>query len=68
MATLADKIRCERKILAMVADQGLPKPDEVEHGYTCIWVIWHEPKVALRIDIDKDPDFDYDAQAERVRR
>jgi hypothetical protein len=56
MATLAQKIKCEQKVRAMIESSGLPEPDEIEYGYTCIWVIWEEPKLALRIDIDTDPE------------
>jgi hypothetical protein len=60
MATLAQKIKCEQKVRAMLDSNGLPEPDEIEYGYTCIWVIWQESKLALRIDIDPDPDYDYE--------
>jgi hypothetical protein len=62
MATLQQKVKCERKMRSIIEASGLPEPDEVEYGYTCIWVIWNEPKVALRIDIDEDPDLDYESQ------
>jgi hypothetical protein len=65
MATQAQKLRCEQKVRAMLEAQGLPEPDEIEHGYTCIWLIWQEPKLALRIDIDEDPEFDYERQEPR---
>jgi hypothetical protein len=62
MATMAQKIACEKKFRAIVSRTDLPEPDRIEYGCTCIWVIWEEPKVAVRVDIDVDPDFDYDAQ------
>jgi hypothetical protein len=62
MATMAEKIECERKMRSMLARTDLPEPDRIEYGCTCIWVIWEEPKVAVRVDIDIDPDFDYDGE------
>ena len=47
----------------MIERGGLPEPDEIDYGSTCIWVIWHESKLALRIDIDPDPDYDYEQSA-----
>jgi hypothetical protein len=53
MATLAQKKAAEAEARAMLEDHGLPQPDEVEYGYTCIRLIWHEEKLALVIDIDE---------------
>lgn len=65
MATLAEKLRCERRVRSMIAESGMPEPDEIEYGYTCIWVLWNEPKVALRIDIDEAGGEDGEIEAER---
>lgn len=53
MATLAQKISCEQKVRAIIERGGLPEPDEIEYGSTCIWVLWYEPKLALQIDVDR---------------
>jgi hypothetical protein len=55
MATLNEKIRCERDAREFVKKYGLPEPDHVEYGHTCIRLFWEEPKTVLVIDID-DPD------------
>ena len=55
MATLAQKIECERNAREMLRREGLPEPDAIEYGYTCIRLIWAESKVALVVEIDKPP-------------
>lgn len=52
MATLKQKIRCERDAREFCLEYGLSEPDHIEYGYTCIRLFWDEPKVALVIDID----------------
>ena len=37
----------------MIAENGLPEPDDIEYGFTCIRVLWNDPKVALVVDIDQ---------------
>lgn len=56
MATLQEKIKAERAGRAMLERGGLPQPDHVEYGYTCIRFLWDEQKVALVIEIDKPPE------------
>ena len=56
MATLEQKIAAERSGRAMLEQGGLPPPDAVEYGYTCIRFFWEEPKVMLVIEIDKPPE------------
>jgi hypothetical protein len=56
MATLEQKIQAETRVRELIAQSDLPKPDEVEYGFTCIRLFWHEPKVCLVIDIDPRPD------------
>lgn len=56
MATLAEKIACERDARAMLEREGLPAPDRVEYGHTCIRLLWHQAKVCLTIDIDEPPE------------
>jgi hypothetical protein len=56
MATLKQKIQAEQSGRAMLEKGGLPPPDAVEYGYTCIRFFWNEAKVVLIIDIDEPPD------------
>ncbi len=56
MATLAQKIAAETAVREMIAEHGLPEPDDIEYGITCIRVLWNEPKLALVVDIDPPPD------------
>jgi hypothetical protein len=53
MATLKQKIDAERKLRVLLRDEGLPAPDEVEYGSTCIRFLWHESKACVVVDIDE---------------
>ena len=55
MATLKQKIEAERRVRELLEHAQLPPPDDVEYGYTCIRVFWHETKTVLVIDIDEPP-------------
>ncbi len=55
MATLREKIAAEQDARAMLDDHGLPQPDEVEYGYTCIRLFWHEAKACMIVQIDEPP-------------
>ncbi len=35
---------------------GMPQPDEVEYGFGCIRLFFHETKTVVVVDIDEDPD------------
>lgn len=65
MATLAQKIETEKPMRDLLEDGGLPQPDYVENGFTCIRLFFNEAKVVVVIDIDDpgdtDPDVDTDA-------
>jgi hypothetical protein len=63
VATLRQKILTERRMRELLEDEGLPAPDEVEYGYGCIRLLFHEPKTALVIDID-EPDEDDNPEPE----
>jgi hypothetical protein len=39
MATLAQKIKAETMVREMIAENGLPEPDDIEYGFTCIRVL-----------------------------
>lgn len=56
VATLAKKIAAEERAIAMLADYGLPEPDAVEYGDTCIRLFWHEQKVCVVVQIDEPPE------------
>lgn len=53
MATLAQKIAAEQHARAVLEDHGLPQPDVVEYGYTCVRLLWHDEKLCLVIDIEE---------------
>ncbi len=55
MATLKQKVEAEVRTRELIEEHGLPKPDAIEYGCTCIRVFWHEPKTVLVIDIDEPP-------------
>ena len=50
-ATLRHKRTVEQDARALLDDHGLPQPDEVEYGDTCIRLLWREQKLVLVIDI-----------------
>ncbi len=56
MATLSQKIAAEQDARAMLDDHGLPQPDEVEYGHTCVRLFFHEEQVVLIVQIDEPPE------------
>lgn len=56
MATLTQKIKCERNAREMLRRGGLPEPDRVEYGHTCIRLFWEDSKLVLVVDIDEPPE------------
>jgi hypothetical protein len=54
MATLAQKIEAEKRMRELLEENGLPQPDYVEYGFTCIRLIFNRTKHVIVIDID-DP-------------
>jgi hypothetical protein len=34
----------------LITGAGLPQPDEVEYGETCIWLVWHDHKLVVSVD------------------
>ena len=65
MATLKQKIEAEASGRKMLADGGLPQPDDVEYGHTCIRFLWNDQKVALIIEIDEPPE-DFETVGEYI--
>lgn len=55
MATLQQKIQAEARMRELIEEHGLPKPDAIEYGHTCIRVYWHETKTVVVVDIDDPP-------------
>ncbi|MGI8411634.1 MAG: hypothetical protein ACR2LV_02925 [Solirubrobacteraceae bacterium] len=53
MATLKQKIAAERGLRELLEHNGLPQPDEIEYGYTCIRFLWHQTKAVVVVDIDE---------------
>ena len=56
MASLRQKIAAEHSVRELLEKNGLPEPDEVEYGYGCVRLLFHEPKTALIVDIDEPED------------
>jgi hypothetical protein len=71
MATLRQKIQCETHVRELLEEHGLPEPDGVEYGHTCIRLFFDEPKVVLVVDIDEPPPgyeegvYDYEQEPDR---
>ena len=58
MATLGQKIEAEIRMRKLLEEYGLPGPDHVEYGFTCIRLIFEETKTVVVIDIDEPEDAD----------
>jgi len=56
MATLAEKIRAEKRMRDLLREGGLPQPDYVEYGYTCIRLFFMDTKTVVVVDIDEPPE------------
>ena len=56
MASLAQKIEAENRMRELLEESGLPQPDHVEYGYTCIRLFFHATKQVVVIDIDEPED------------
>ncbi|HEY5431295.1 MAG TPA: hypothetical protein VIK04_19425 [Solirubrobacteraceae bacterium] len=50
--TLAAKIEAEHRMRELLRSEGMPQPDEVEYGYTCVRFLFHESKTCVVIDLD----------------
>jgi hypothetical protein len=53
MATMAQKIEAEKRIRDLLEQGGLPQPDYVEYGFTCIRLFFMDTKTLVVIDIDE---------------
>jgi hypothetical protein len=68
MATLAQKIEAEKKMRDLLEEGGLPQPDYVEYGFTCIRFFFEETKTVVVVDIDEPEDDENADPSERVDR
>lgn len=64
MATLAQKIEAERRMRELLAEVGLPRPDRVEYGFTCIRLFFEDTKTVVIIDIDQPEDIERPVDAD----
>jgi hypothetical protein len=55
--TLEAKIEAEHRLRELLRAEGLPEPDEVEYGHTCVRFLFHESKTCVVIDLEA-PDAD----------
>ena len=56
MATLAQKMEPEKRMRGLLEESGLPQPDHVEYGFTCIRLFFDSTKQVVVIDIDEPED------------
>jgi hypothetical protein len=63
--TLEAKIEAEYRLRELLRSEGMPEPDEVEYGYSCVRFFFHESKTCVVIDLDEDDsDSDFGPHAE----
>jgi hypothetical protein len=65
MATLTEKIECEQRMRKLLHDNGMPEPDGVEYGHTCVRFFFEEAQACVVVDIDNPDD---DATLEDLAR
>lgn len=56
MATETQKQEAENRMRALLEDSGLPQPDRVEYGGTCIRLFFDAAKHVVVIDLDEPDD------------
>ncbi len=66
VATLEEKIKVETQVRELLSRNGLPEPDAVEYGYTCIRLFFDKPKTVLVVDIDGPDAQDEDDESSGV--
>ena len=64
MATLAQKIEAEQRMRELLEANGLPQPDYVEYGFTCIRLFFSHTKHVVIIDIDDPEDIEADVDTD----
>jgi hypothetical protein len=55
MASIERKREAEEAMHELLEREGVPLPDEVEYGETCIRLLWHDQKLAVVVDLDDLP-------------
>jgi hypothetical protein len=50
--TLEAKIEAEHRMRELLRSGGMPQPDEVQYGHTCVRFLFHESKTCVVIDLD----------------
>jgi hypothetical protein len=58
MAPIDRKQQAERRMLRLLEDSGLPRPDEVDYGDQCVRFLWHDLKVAVVVELDEFAEID----------
>lgn len=48
------RLDAERRLRALLADAGLPAPDEIEHEPGTVVFVWHDTKTVVCVDLDDD--------------
>jgi hypothetical protein len=64
MATLAQKIEVEQRMRELLEENGLPQPDYVEYGLTCIRLFFEDTKHVVVVDIDDPEDTEADVDTD----
>jgi hypothetical protein len=64
MATLDRKVEAEKRMRALLEENGLPQPDYVEYGFTCIRFFFNRTKHVVVIDLDEPEDAQVDVDRE----
>jgi len=63
--TLAAKINAEHRLRELLRAGGLPQPDEVEYGYTCVRFFFHETRTCVVVDLEDDGPGSDDAECDQ---
>lgn len=50
--TLEEKIAAEQRFREFLQEYGLPQPDAVEYGFTCLRFFYYESKTCVVFDLD----------------
>ena len=58
--TLEAKIKAEHRFREVLRSEGLPQPDSVEYGHTCVRFFFEESKACVVVDLDEEDDGDSD--------
>jgi hypothetical protein len=51
-STLQAKIEAEHRMRELLRTEGLPQPDEVEYGDSCVRFLFHESKACVVVDLE----------------